>query len=62
VLAGITEAGKLGRLHRGTSGPRSSRKAELLAVDDVTHRARAPGGLLVQELQVLEVGTQIRKK
>src|SRR5439155_22453136 len=37
-------------------------KAELLATDDVTHRLERLADFLVQELQVLEVGTQIQEK
>src|SRR6266542_4141239 len=37
-------------------------KAELLAIDDVTHRLERLGEFMMQELQVLEVGTQIQEK
>jgi len=37
-------------------------KAELLAIDDVTRRLERLADFLVQELQVLEVGTQIQEK
>src|SRR5437867_4109015 len=37
-------------------------KAELLAIDDVTRRLERLGEFLMQELQVLEVGTQIQEK
>jgi len=62
VLAGITEAGKLADFIAANLDLALPAKAELLAIDDVTHRLERLGEFLVQELQVLEVGTQIQEK
>src|SRR6266513_98776 len=62
VLAGITEAGKLGDFIAANLDLALPAKAELLAIDDVTRRLERLGEFLVQELQVLEVGTQIQEK
>src|SRR6266540_3682570 len=62
VLAGITEAGKLADFIAANLDLALPAKAELLAVDDVTHRLERLADFLVQELQVLEVGTQIQEK
>ncbi len=62
VLAGITEAGKLADFIAANLDLALPAKAELLAIDDVTHRLERLGEFLMQELQVLEVGTQIQEK
>src|SRR5919201_1204069 len=62
VLAGITEAGKLADFIAANLDLALPAKAELLSIDDVTHRLERLGEFLVQELQVLEVGTQIQEK
>jgi ATP-dependent Lon protease len=62
VLAGISEAGKLADFIAANLDLALPAKAELLAIDDVTHRLERLGEFLVQELQVLEVGTQIQEK
>jgi ATP-dependent Lon protease len=62
VLAGISEAGKLADFIAANLDLALPAKAELLAIDDVTRRLERLGEFLVQELQVLEVGTQIQEK
>src|SRR6266536_3116213 len=62
VLAGITEAGKLADFIAANLDLALPAKAELLAIDDVTRRLERLADFLVQELQVLEVGTQIQEK
>ena len=62
VLSGISEAGKLADFIAANLDLALPAKAELLAIDDVTHRLERLGEFLVQELQVLEVGTQIQEK
>jgi ATP-dependent Lon protease len=62
VLAGITEAGKLADFIAANLDLALPAKAELLAIDDVTRRLERLQEFLVQELQVLEVGTQIQEK
>jgi len=62
VLAGITEAGKLADFIAANLDLALPAKAELLAVDDVTHRLERLAEFLQQELEVLEVGTQIQEK
>ncbi|HEV8382408.1 MAG TPA: endopeptidase La [Gemmatimonadales bacterium] len=62
VLAGIAEAGKLADFIAANLDLALPAKAELLAIDDVTRRLERLGEFLVQELQVLEVGTQIQEK
>src|SRR5690349_16178822 len=62
VLAGISEAGKLADFIAANLDLALPAKAELLAIDDVTHRLERLGEFLMQELQVLEVGTQIQEK
>jgi ATP-dependent Lon protease len=62
VLAGITEAGKLSDFVAANLELALPAKAELLAIDDVTRRLERLQEFLVQELQVLEVGTQIQEK
>ena len=62
VLAGITEAGKLSDFIAANLDLALPAKAELLAVDDVTRRLERLAEFLAQELEVLEVGTQIQEK
>jgi ATP-dependent Lon protease len=62
VLAGISEAGKLADFIAANLDLALPAKAELLAIDDVTRRLERLGEFLMQELQVLEVGTQIQEK
>ncbi|MFN2572592.1 MAG: endopeptidase La [Gemmatimonadales bacterium] len=62
VLAGIQEAGKLADFIAANLDLALPAKAELLAIDDVTRRLERLGEFLMQELQVLEVGTQIQEK
>ncbi|PYP20753.1 MAG: endopeptidase La [Gemmatimonadetes bacterium] len=62
VLAGINEAGKLADFIAANLDLALPAKAELLAIDDVTRRLERLGEFLMQELQVLEVGTQIQEK
>ena len=62
VLSGITEAGKLADFIAANLDLALPAKAELLAIDDVTRRLERLAEFLVQELQVLEVGTQIQEK
>src|SRR5213592_14114 len=62
VLVGITEAGKLSDFIAANLDLALPAKAELLAIDDVTKRLERLGEFMMQELQVLEVGTQIQEK
>jgi ATP-dependent Lon protease len=62
VLAGISEAGKLADFIAANLDLALPAKAELLATDDVTHRLERLADFLMQELEVLEVGTQIQEK
>src|SRR5258705_1359386 len=62
VLAGITEAGKLADFISANLDLALPAKAELLAVDDVTRRLERLAGFLAQELEVLQVGTEIQEK
>ena len=62
VLAGITEAGKLADFIAANLDLALPAKAELLAIDDVTRRLERLADFLGQELEVLEVGTQIQEK
>ena len=62
VLAGIIEAGKLADFIAANLDLALPAKAELLAVDDVTRRLERLADFLAQELEVLEVGTQIQEK
>src|SRR5207253_2699968 len=59
---GITEAGKLADFIAANLDLALPAKAELLAIDDVTRRLERLAEFMVQELQVLEVGTQIQEK
>src|SRR5919197_2479567 len=62
VLAGITDAGKLADFAAANLDLALPAKAELLAIDDVNRRLERLAELLGQELQVLEVGSQIQEK
>src|SRR5881409_1494552 len=62
VLGGITDAGKLADFVAANLDLALPPKAELLAIDDVNRRLERLAELLGQELQVLEVGTQIQEK
>src|SRR6059036_1600605 len=62
VLVGITEAGKLADFIAANLDLALPAKAELLTIDDVTRRLERLGEFLQQELEVLEVGTQIQEK
>jgi ATP-dependent Lon protease len=62
VLVGITDAGKLGDFVAANLDLALPAKAELLALDDVNRRLERLAELLGQELQVLEVGSQIQEK
>ncbi|HYT05579.1 MAG TPA: endopeptidase La [Gemmatimonadales bacterium] len=62
VLAGITDAGKLADFAAANLDLALPAKAELLALDDVNRRLERLAELLGQELQVLEVGSQIQEK
>src|SRR5213595_1500320 len=62
VLVGITDAGKLADFVAANLDLALPAKAELLALDDVNHRLERLAELLGQELQVLEVGSQIQEK
>ncbi|HTT68769.1 MAG TPA: endopeptidase La [Gemmatimonadales bacterium] len=62
VLAGITDAGKLADFVAANLDVAVEAKAELLATGDVAARLERLSALIGQELQVLEVGTQISEK
>src|SRR2546426_712725 len=62
VLVGITEGGKLADFVAANLDLALPAKAELLAIDDVTRRLERLAELVGQELQVLEVGSQIQEK
>ena len=62
VLAGITDPGKLADFVAANLDVAVEAKAELLATGDVTARLERLSTLIGQELQVLEVGTQISEK
>jgi len=62
VLAGITDAGKLADFVAANLDLALPAKAELLALSDVNVRLERLAELLGQELQVLEVGSQIQEK
>jgi len=62
VLVGITDAGKLADFVAANLDLALPAKAELLALDDVNRRLERLAELLGQELQVLEVGSQIQEK
>ncbi len=62
VLVGISDAGKLADFVAANLDLALPAKAELLALDDVNRRLERLAELLGQELQVLEVGSQIQEK
>ena len=62
VLVGISDAGKLSDFVAANLDLALPAKAELLAIDDVNRRLERLAELLGQELQVLEVGSQIQEK
>jgi ATP-dependent Lon protease len=62
VLVGITEGGKLADFVAANLDLALPAKAELLAIDDMNRRLERLAELLGQELQVLEVGSQIQEK
>ncbi|HXY19462.1 MAG TPA: endopeptidase La [Gemmatimonadales bacterium] len=62
VLAGISDPGKLADFVAANLDVAVEAKAELLATGDVTARLERLSTLIGQELQVLEVGTQISEK
>jgi ATP-dependent Lon protease len=62
VLAGISGAGRLADFVAANLDLALPAKAELLAIDDVERRLERLTELLAQELQVLEVGSQIQEK
>ncbi len=62
VLGGIKDAGKLADFIAANLDLALPAKAELLALSDVNVRLERLAELLGQELQVLEVGTQIQEK
>src|SRR5216110_3480740 len=62
VLVGISDGGKLADFVAANLDLALPAKAELLAIDDVNRRLERLAELLGQELQVLEVGSQIQEK
>jgi len=62
VLAGITDPGKLADFVAANLDIAVAAKAELLATGDVAARLERLSALIAQELQVLEVGSQISEK
>jgi ATP-dependent Lon protease len=62
VLSGITDGSKLADFAAANLDLALPAKAELLAIDDVNRRLERLAELLGQELQVLEVGSQIQEK
>jgi ATP-dependent Lon protease len=62
VLDGISEPGKLSDFVSANLDLALPAKAELLAMDDVNRRLERLVEFLAQELEVLEVGTQIQEK
>src|SRR5213594_4222232 len=62
VLAGITDAGKLADFVAANIDLALPAKAELLAIDEVNRRLERLAEQLGEELQVLEVGSQIQEK
>src|SRR5213083_751775 len=62
VLEGVTDPGKLADFVAANIDIALPAKAELLALDDVNRRLERLAELLGQELQVLEVGSQIQEK
>src|SRR5881409_1133413 len=62
VLGGVTDAGKLADFVAASLELALPAKAELLAIADVDRRLERLAELLGQDLQVLEVGSQIQEK
>ncbi len=62
VLAGITDPGKLADFVAANLDIAVEAKAELLGTGDVAARLERLSSLIAQELQVLEVGSQISEK
>jgi ATP-dependent Lon protease len=62
VLAGVNGAGKLADFVAANLDLALPAKAELLALSDLNRRLERLAELLAQELQVLEVGSQIQEK
>src|SRR6266704_3452214 len=62
VLGGVSDAGKLADFVAANLDLALPAKAELLAIDEVNRRLERLAELLGQELQVLEVGSQIQEK
>src|SRR5439155_6711214 len=62
VWDGVTDAGKLADFVAANIDLPLPAKAELLAIDEVNKRLERLAELLGQELQVLEVGSQIQEK
>src|SRR5437867_231243 len=62
VLGGVTDAAKLGDFVAANLELALPAKAELLAIAEVDRRLERLAELLGQELQVLEVGSQIQEK
>jgi ATP-dependent Lon protease len=62
VLAGVTGAARLADFVAANLELAAPAKAELLAINDVNQRLERLAELLSQELQVLEVGSQIEEK
>jgi ATP-dependent Lon protease len=62
VLAGISDAGKLADFVAANLDLAVDAKAELLGTGDVAARLERLSSLITQELQVLEVGSQISEK
>src|SRR5213593_1144599 len=62
VLVGISDPGRLADFVAANLDLALPAKAELLAIDDVNRRLERLAEFLGQELQVLEVGSQIQEK
>ena len=62
VLAGITDPGKLADFVAANLDLALPAKAELLSLGDIPRRLERLAVLLAEELQVLEVGSQIQEK
>jgi ATP-dependent Lon protease len=62
VVAGIDDPGKLADFVAANLDLRPEAKAELLCLADVTQRLDRLAGMIAEELEVLEVGSQIQDK
>ncbi len=62
VVAGIDDAGKLADFVAANLDLRAEAKAELLCLGDVTQRLDRLASMIAEELEVLEVGSQIQDK